>query len=51
VVREMELKNVEADVVSLEEELAALRSRKQELEEDLKELNTRYFVIKIPIPV
>jgi len=51
VVREMELRDVEADVVSLEEELAALRSRKQELQEELKELNNRYFVIKIPIPV
>ena len=50
-VRAIELKDVEADVVSLEEELEELKSRKQELEDVLKEHRTRYFVVKIPIPI
>ena len=50
-VREMELKDVEAEVVSLEEELEDMRSRKQALQEVLKVHKTRYFVVKIPIPV
>ena len=47
----MELKNVEADVVSLEKELKELKSQKQELYDLLKKHNTRYFVVKIPIPI
>ena len=42
-VREMELKDVEAEVVSLEEELEDMRSRKQALQEVLKVHKTRYF--------
>jgi hypothetical protein len=47
----MKLKDEKADIVSLEEELAYLKSRKQALQDVLKEHKTKYFVVKIPIPV